>query len=311
MTSGRVWGAEPSVQAPGCPGRGGHTSPQVCSKDPGLHLPSRPSQQRGGGGGVSPNRDLLPACCTSAPTCLPESLVPGGLVGICPGGLKCPSPAANQDSHGLPPCLPEGTTCPVHLCSEVCGPDLQELTGHTGAAAVSQERGQGREQQSCRETHQTVCTETQTRTPCTRACKHMYTHVDTHAHTDTVHTETHMHTDTCTHINIIHMRHACACTHMYTHADTVHRHTCTQTHVHTPTQCTCTYTHMCTCPHARRHTCTHTDERECFRRRKNDPRCKLGIKEGVEQERNGKYIHRRKHYCKNSDNDDSQGLKCM
>lgn len=210
--------------------------------------------------------------------CLPEPLVPGGLLGICPGGLKCPSPAANQDSHGPPPCLQEGTTCSVHLCSEVCGPDLQELTGHMGAAVVSQERGKGREQQSNRETHQTVCAETQTRMPCTRACMHMYTHVDTHAHADTVHTQTRAqrHTRTC-------------------------RHMCTHMHVQT----------QCTGPHAHRHTCTHTDERERFGRRKNDPRCKLGIKEGVEQERNGKYINRRKYYCKNSDNDDSQGLKCM
>lgn len=112
-----------------------------------------------------------------------------------------------------------------------------------------------------------------------------------HGHTDTHAVHTHMHTLP-----------------MYTQARTC---MCRHTRRHGARAPTRTRRHTCACPHAHRRARTPADEGPPFRRRENDRRARLGIKEAMEQERNGKHPNRSKDFCKNGDNDGSQGLKCM
>ncbi|CAI9607395.1 unnamed protein product, partial [Staurois parvus] len=68
----------------------------------------------------------------------------------------------------------------------------------------------------------------------------MYTHTQTHVHTDTC---TYIHTDTCTHTYMYIHADTCRDTHMYIHTDTctiVHAYTDTHRHTHMYTY---TYTH--------------------------------------------------------------------
>lgn len=193
------------------PRRAGSYGPARLS--PGLRRRPRPGQcQRHG---------RLPRPGLAGSKVSAGALVPVGQVAVCPGGLQRPSPAAARDSLRPPPALRRGTHPPLLLRGLWARADRPHCCCCRGSAG-------GPERQSCSETHQSVCTGTQTRAH-TQTHTHMPTRTDTRAHTETqIHRCTrmclHVQTQLCTHRRVYEQ--ARMCMHTQTHVQRTHRGTC-------------------------------------------------------------------------------------